>query len=187
MPGSKKPIKITLFHANWCGHCTDFMPTWDVMKEDKTARKNIDFEQYEESSVGSLPDATREIDGVDVRSFGWPTLKITVNDVDHLYKGRRTSNDIYEFILDQLKGANGAKHNGLKRPVGVEMDDSSVRISTSSDDVSKMLTDMDEEDITKGGSNSKKIFKKIVKSTDFKSLNNDSQYSEMMRKLNIKK
>lgn len=43
MSPTKKPVKIILFHANWCGHCVDFIPTWEKMKSDKNANKNIEL------------------------------------------------------------------------------------------------------------------------------------------------
>jgi len=104
MSPTKKPIKITLFHANWCGHCVKFMPVWEKMKEDENATKNIDFEQYEESSIKDLPDSVRIADGVDVRTKGWPTLKISVNGDEHFYEGSHKARDIYKFIIGQLGG-----------------------------------------------------------------------------------
>ena len=42
MPSSK-PVQITLYHANWCGHCVNFKPTWETMKSNPKNTKKIDF------------------------------------------------------------------------------------------------------------------------------------------------
>jgi thiol-disulfide isomerase/thioredoxin len=96
-----KPIKITLFHADWCGHCVDFMPTWERMKKDKNARKNIEFEEYEAATLPDLPEETRTVDGEKIDGF--PTIKITINDNEYNYMGNRSSDDIYEFIVKELR------------------------------------------------------------------------------------
>lgn len=166
---SKKPVKITLFHADWCGHCKHFTPLWDEMKADKKALKNIDFEDYEESVVGNLPESVRVVDGNDIRENGWPTIKITINDENLIYSGRRTPEDIYGFIVNQLKGV------GNKEPAAVTMSDSEIRVSTKSDDVMKALDDFDE---LKGG-RSKKQIKRLLHSSDFSFLENDIRFSEV--------
>lgn len=42
-----KTAIIILYHATWCAHCTEFMPTWEELK--KTKNKNIKYKQYEAS------------------------------------------------------------------------------------------------------------------------------------------
>ena len=104
---SNKLIKITLYHAKWCGHCVDFLPLWNKMSSDSEALKNIEFKSYEESEINNLPEIDRSYDGVDVRSFGYPAIKISINDQDYMYEGKRTSEKIYTFILEKLKSLNG--------------------------------------------------------------------------------
>lgn len=198
MSPSKKPVKIILFHANRCGHCVDFLPTWEKMKSDKNANKNIEFEQYEESIVKDLPEDVRSIDGVDVRTNGWPTIKISVNGRDHMYSGNRTPDDIYKYILAQLKGKD------LDKPVRVDLDGPSVKISTNRDDILQTLSDMHEGDSIEGdsiegGSKKKKHAnslleyddlaknsKRLISSSDFKSLNDDTHFSDAFRVIRSK-
>lgn len=96
-----KPIKITLFHADWCGHCHSFMPTWKGMISDKLANENILFEEYESGSMDTLSKKDRTINGRSIEGF--PTIKIAINDNEFEYSGDRTPSGIYSFILKKLK------------------------------------------------------------------------------------
>lgn len=97
----EKPIKITLYHATWCGHCVSFMPTWNEMMNDKKMCKNIKFVSYESSMLNTLPESERTIKGEEIS--GYPTIRITINGEDYYYEGSRTKNDILQFILNKLK------------------------------------------------------------------------------------
>jgi len=99
---SSKPIKITLFHADWCGHCINFMPHWESMRSDKQSMKNIKFEQYESKMIDSLTEKEKTINGNAIDGF--PTIKITINDNEFQYIGDRSPKNIYSFVLKQLKG-----------------------------------------------------------------------------------
>lgn len=93
---SNKPVKITLFHADWCGHCTDFMPTWESMNADKNAKKNIEFTAYEESEMKDLSESENQIEG-------FPTIKILVHGKNYDYRGQRDPANIYGFVVKKLK------------------------------------------------------------------------------------
>jgi thiol-disulfide isomerase/thioredoxin len=100
---SEKLIRITLFHASWCGHCVNFLPTWEKMAIDEAAQKNIEFAAYEESELKNLnPDVKKQkkINSAGVMSY--PTLKISIDDNDHIYQGARTPEAIYEFVIKEL-------------------------------------------------------------------------------------
>ena len=58
---SSKPINITLFHADWCGHCVNFMPTWESMRSDKQAEKNIKFKHQKFIEIKYLKFLIRNI------------------------------------------------------------------------------------------------------------------------------
>lgn len=99
---SSKPIKITLFHADWCHHCVSFMPIWNEMRTNLKAKQNIQFENHEESTINNLSKDIRTIDNTDVRSLGYPSIKIDVAGKQYIYSGRRTPENIYQSILDSL-------------------------------------------------------------------------------------
>jgi glutaredoxin len=102
MPGKK--IKITLYHAKWCGHCVTFFPIWKKMAENEVARKNIDFEEHEQQTFGSLSADEMKINDEPIDSF--PTIRININNTDYNYTGGREPDDIYQFIIDRLKGVS---------------------------------------------------------------------------------
>lgn len=107
-----KPIKISLFHAEWCGHCVNFMPVWKQMTAEADKYKNISFEEHEESTIDALPEPMRTIDGRDVRSFGYPSIKVVVNNDEYLYSGNRTPEAIYGSIVQILKESLNTKQKG---------------------------------------------------------------------------
>lgn len=137
-----------------------------------------------------LPEDIRSVDGVDVRTNGWPTVKITVNNEDHLYHGNRSPHDIYKFILDQLKGKGSE--------VGFEKnDDTVVKISTKND-ILKTLSDIHEggSDKIEKSEKTKKYKQtnslldyddasnnsnKLISSSDFKALGEDTHFSDAFK------
>lgn len=104
-----KPIKITLFHAEWCNHCVEFMPTWNKMRKDPHARKNIKFISYKDTDMVNLSKEKKTINGESIEGF--PTIKIDMQGISYNYMGDRKSDDIYKFILDKLqKSSNRGKN-----------------------------------------------------------------------------
>ena len=88
-----KPI-LFLFHADWCGHCHHFMPTFEKLRQ-----------EYVDSSilkVVKISDTNREL----VEKYqigGYPTIKLyDGNDVVE-YTGGRDINNIREFVNHKLK------------------------------------------------------------------------------------
>lgn len=135
MGSTSKPIQITLFHANWCGHCIDFMPTWEKMKSNETANKNINFENYEYETINSLSKLDRSINGLDIIDdrLGFPTIKITINDTEYLYNGPRDISNIYNFILEELRENTTGDGFG-NTAINVVKSDNEINITTDDAD-----------------------------------------------------
>jgi protein disulfide-isomerase A6 len=77
MVNSKK-IEMTLYYADWCGHCHTIKPEWKKLKENIKDKKNInknvkiEINEYEHeylSNIGGGKINGKEIDG-------YPTIKI---------------------------------------------------------------------------------------------------------------
>lgn len=84
---------IMLFHADWCGHCQSFMPTFDKFSE------NIN------KSKLNIVKFNADIDKKKISAFnveGFPTVMLhdpkSKRFID--YTGNRTMGDLVKFIND---------------------------------------------------------------------------------------
>ena len=66
---------ITLYHANWCGHCKNFMPTWNALK-DVFDKNNVTYAEYESDNNSA------EVSAAGIRGF--PTIRISKNGQNKL-------------------------------------------------------------------------------------------------------
>ena len=81
--------EITLYYADWCGHCKAFKPEWSALKTqlDKIGIKHSEFEA--DKNKEAIKDAK-------IHSF--PTIYIKKDKDVIEYQGPRTANDILSFI-----------------------------------------------------------------------------------------
>lgn len=87
-------INVTLYHANWCGHCQEFMPEWKKFEKEIKTNPKISVNSVEESTLNrsDMP----KINGKDIRGF--PTIKITIGDKEIDYNGKRTAGDLIKYL-----------------------------------------------------------------------------------------
>jgi hypothetical protein len=95
----------TLYHAKWCGHCTDFKPEWDLLKDKikqlggKFKGNTILINDFEDSQ---LPKEGAKINNTDIR--GYPTVKISVSTngkvIEYEYDGKRKAADLFYHITN---------------------------------------------------------------------------------------
>ena len=89
-------ITVTLYYADWCGHCVKFKPEWEKFKID-AAKNNIKTESYSSDEIG---DKTILIEGKPFRGF--PSIKIDVNKngtkYDKEYNGNRLAKDLLSYV-----------------------------------------------------------------------------------------
>ncbi len=95
-----KPVKITLFYADWCTHCEDFLPKWQEMQKMPNIDKKIDFKTYEEAKMIELPPSKQLINGEAIR--GYPTIKIEISGKEFDYTGKRNAEAILIFIKTKI-------------------------------------------------------------------------------------
>ena len=90
--------KITLYHANWCGHCQRFMGTWESLKE-KFENNNIKYEDFEDTR----DEKVIEKEGIS----GFPTIMISKDGNIYQYEGDRTAKDILGELLNNTQNGGG--------------------------------------------------------------------------------
>ena len=95
------PDKISLFYADWCGHCTRFKPTWDNLKKIFDLHK-IQYEEFEADKNEN------KINENNIMSF--PTILINKNNNIYEYNGSRDADGILNEMLPNLqKGGSNSK------------------------------------------------------------------------------
>ena len=88
---------LVLFYADWCGHCKNFMPTWDkiskTVNENKSGAKLIKVEcgKPQENEGHKMIMEKYSIEG-------YPTIKYFENGNAKDYEGPRTEEGIVEFL-----------------------------------------------------------------------------------------
>ena len=68
-------IDITLFYANWCGHCVKFKPDWNKFKGMIADLPDVSTHEFEDSDI---KDGMATIMGKDIR--GYPTIRISLKN-----------------------------------------------------------------------------------------------------------
>jgi len=86
------PLKpeISLYKANWCGHCKMFMPVWEKLQENYKSSK-IKFTTYDSEKH------KEHIEKMNIQGF--PTIHIMSGGSIEEYNGDRT----YEGLEQKIK------------------------------------------------------------------------------------
>ncbi len=89
----KKPL-LMLFHAGWCGHCVEFMPTFEKLK-----REYVDNDKM---NIVKISDKNTEL----IEKYqigGFPTIKLFDGKDIHEYQGGRDIVSIRHYVNSVLK------------------------------------------------------------------------------------
>lgn len=102
----KKEVKITLYYADWCGHCVNFKPEWNKFKEHilKIKKRNKDIEiftkEYEDDELQKKGGG--KINGKDIQGYPTVKIKLTMGDKSKEYNyddyGKKDSKYMTRFI-----------------------------------------------------------------------------------------
>ena len=86
-PVDSKPT-LYLFKASWCGHCKNFIPTWEALEKRYTDKINLIAYDVDKNK--------KEIEEWNIESF--PTLfyRKGLNAIE--YNGDRSIDDLIKFI-----------------------------------------------------------------------------------------
>ena len=105
----KKPVFVA-YLADWCGHCRDFKPHWEMVKQDLIMNPN--------KMDGMVITANDQI----MRNLplkqpsGFPTMSL-YNGTEYIddYKGMRNKEDVLAFIKSHLKEKKMRKSKKSKK------------------------------------------------------------------------
>jgi thiol-disulfide isomerase/thioredoxin len=89
----KKPM-LMLFHAGWCGHCVEFMPTFEKLKRE--------FVNPDKINVVKISDKNNAL----IEKYqigGFPTIKLYDGKDFHEYSGGRDIVSIRHYVNSILK------------------------------------------------------------------------------------
>jgi len=92
--GGSKNVELYFFKADWCGHCKNFMPTWDSLIEDKTLKNKIEFKK--------LDSEINKKEMIEWNISGYPTIILKKNNKAIEYNGSRKIEDIKKFLQEYI-------------------------------------------------------------------------------------
>jgi thiol-disulfide isomerase/thioredoxin len=79
-----------MLHANWCGHCVHFKPTWNELKK-KHGNKNFLFIDVEESLVPPIYPA--------IKNLGFPSIFMKIKNEWYEIQERSELEQIINALL----------------------------------------------------------------------------------------
>ena len=88
---------LVLFHADWCGHCKNLMPTWDKLsKTVNEGQSGVKMIKVECGKPQENPQ--QEMLMKKYKIEGYPTIKFFENGQVKEYEGPRTEEGIMQFL-----------------------------------------------------------------------------------------
>ena len=95
--GLKKGIWMSLYHAEWCGHCKVFMNTWPAVMA-KCLKMQVNVAQIENSVLPLLQEVkpgNKDLHAIE----SFPTLVLFIDGKPFKkYEGERTADKISHFV-----------------------------------------------------------------------------------------
>ena len=103
----KNNIILILFHATWCGHCLNFKPIWENLKNNHP--KGIQFGEVEHNEMNEYKYSKNE-----KQIEGYPTLRLYYKDkLLKEYDGERNFEDIYKYLEEFIKKNKKISRNNM--------------------------------------------------------------------------
>lgn len=111
--------QVTLYTADWCGHCQNFKPEWETLKK---VLKNPEFcSQYAACDVKEYTDKDAESQSIS----GFPTIKIGESEYNgirniksilkHLFGTEFTDQDINRYGTGNYRGGGSGSDLYMKK------------------------------------------------------------------------
>ena len=108
MTGGAETTVINFYKADWCGHCKNFKPEWEKLKELTKGMGNIKLNMYDEKS-----DEAKK-----ANIKGWPTIIIIKGGKSEEYQGPRTAEAIMKKIGLDTAPNGGSKFSEMPAQCG---------------------------------------------------------------------
>jgi hypothetical protein len=89
---------LTLYHADWCHFCSDFLPIWGELVA--IINKNSNKYQLELVDVNCTDTKTSAVNCPNVPGF--PTMRLAQGDKTENYTGPRTLDDVIKYLENKL-------------------------------------------------------------------------------------
>ena len=103
----KNNIILILFHATWCGHCLNFKPIWENLKNNHP--KGIQFGEVEHNEMNEYKYSKNE-----KQIEGYPTLRLYYKDkLLKEYDGERNFEDIYKYLEEFIRKNKKISRNNM--------------------------------------------------------------------------
>ena len=100
---------VVKFYADWCGHCQDLNPKWNIMT---SHMKNAQGSGL----IASVPENMISKVDCDSDILGFPTIRYMVGGKKKKdYNGRREVEDLEKFVKSSLGKGSKKKKNKSKR------------------------------------------------------------------------
>ena len=100
---------VVKFYADWCGHCQDLNPKWNIMT---SHMKNAQGSGL----IASVPENMISSVNCDKDILGFPTIRYMVGGKKKKdYNGRREVEDLEKFVKSSLGKGSKKKKNKSKR------------------------------------------------------------------------
>ena len=97
------------FYADWCGHCTDMKPEWDLLEKRCKNNKKLNVAKVKDTLKENIsPNMSNNV-------MGFPTIRFFNNGkLQDEYSGNRNNNAFLEFLLNKI---GNLRNNSIKKSV----------------------------------------------------------------------